>query len=240
VVHQSNKMQKKTSKRYRRAAELVDPRRRYPLAEAVSLLKKLPPTKFDQTVALSFKLGVNPKRTDHMVRGTCLLPHGSGKLVCVLVFATGQAAIDAQEAGAEYVGYEDLLKKVETGFSSFDVAIATPAAMVEVRKLGKILGPRGLMPNPRAGTVVENTAAAVKEVKSGRVEFKLDKNANVSVPIGKFSFLEDCLMGNGRAVIDTILRARPATAKGLFFRKIILSATMSPGLNIESSFSLKG
>jgi len=230
-------MQKKISKRYRRAAELVDPSRRYPLGEAVGLLKRLPPTKFDQTVALSFRLGVNPKRTDHMVRGTCLLPHGSGKSVCVLVFATGRAAVAAKEAGAEYVGYEDLLKRVGDGFSNFDVAIATPAAMAEVRKLGKILGPRGLMPNPKVGTVTEDVAAAIREVKSGRIEFKLDKNANISVPIGKFSFLEDYLIGNGKAVIDTLLRARPATAKGLFFRRITLSATMSPGLDIESPHS---
>ncbi|QQY07906.1 MAG: 50S ribosomal protein L1 [Candidatus Xiphinematobacter sp.] len=230
-------MQKKISKRYQCAAKLVDPSRRYPLGEAVALLKRLPPTKFDQTVALSFRLGVNPKRTDHMVRGTCLLPHGSGKSMRVLVFATGRAAIDAQEAGAEYVGYEDLLKRVGAGFFGFDVAIATPAAMVEVRKLGRILGPRGLMPNPKAGTVAEDTAAAVREVKSGRIEFKMDKSANISVPIGKFSFLGDCLVGNGRAVIDTLLKARPATAKGLFLRKITLSATMSPGLGVESPHS---
>jgi large subunit ribosomal protein L1 len=144
---------KDRSKRYRACADLVDPQKTYPLPEAVDLLKKLPPTKFDQTVTLSFKLGVDPRQSDQMVRGTCPLPHGSGKTVRVLVFAQGQAAIAAQEAGAEYVGFEDLIKKCQAGFQDFDVAIATPAAMAEVRKLGKILGPRGLMPNPKTGTV---------------------------------------------------------------------------------------
>lgn len=228
-------MQKKRSKRYQCADKLVSVKRSYALIEAISLLKGLPPTKFNQTISLSFNLGIDPKRSDHMVRGTCLLPHGSGRSVRVLVFATGKEAVDARGAGAEYVGYEDLLKKVGAGFFDFDVVIATPLAMVEVRKLGKILGPRGLMPNPKAGTVTENTAAAVKEIKSGRIEFKLDKNANISVPIGKFSFLEDSLAENGRAVINTLLKARPITAKGTFIKTITLSATMSPGLSIDSS-----
>src|SRR5579862_7631948 len=209
-------MQKNRSKRYRAAAEKVDSAKLYPLNEAVSLLKTLPPAKFDQTVTLSFRLGVDPKQSDQMVRGTCPLPHGSGKTVRVLVFAQGASAAAAKEAGAEFVGYEDMIKKCQEGFQDFDVAIATPAAMAEVRKLGKVLGPRGLMPNPKTGTVTDDTAKAVKEVKAGRVEFKLDKNGNVAVPVGKFSFESKALVENGHAVIEAVVRARPATAKGRF------------------------
>lgn len=232
-------MKQKRSKRYRAAAALVDQNKRYSLEEAVSVLKGLPATKFDQTVTIAMKLGVDPKQSDQMVRGTCPLPHGSGKNVRVLVFATGQAATAAQEAGAEIVGYEDLLKKVAGGFSDFDVAIATPAAMAEVRKLGKVLGPRGLMPNPKTGTVTDDTAKAVKEVKAGRVEFKLDKNANVAVPVGKFSFEPSALLDNTKAVIDAVVKARPATAKGTFVQTVTLSATMSPGVSLDPSPYLK-
>lgn len=232
-------MQKKRSKRYRAAAELVDAKKKYTLGDAVKLLKTLPATKFDQTVTLSFKLGVDPKQSDQMVRGTCPLPHGSGKSVRVLVFATGSAAEAAKEAGAEFVGFEDLLKKVQGGFQDFDVAVATPAAMAEVRKLGKVLGPRGLMPNPKTGTVTDDTAGAVKAVKAGRVEFKLDKNANVAVPVGKFSFDADALLENGSAVIDAVVKARPATAKGFFVEAITLAATMSPGVAVDPSPFLK-
>src|SRR6266699_1897402 len=204
-------MQRNRSKRYRAAAEQVDRTKVYNLTEAVATLKKFSPTKFDQTVTVSFRLGVDPKQSDQMVRGTCPLPHGSGKQVRVLVFAQGAAANAAKEAGAEYVGFEDLVKKCQEGFQDFDVAIATPAAMAEVRKLGKVLGPRGLMPNPKAGTVTEDTGKAVREVKAGRVEFKLDKNGNVAVPMGKFSFQPQALLENGVAVIDAVVRARPAT-----------------------------
>jgi large subunit ribosomal protein L1 len=223
------------SKRYRACAELVDPARTYSLSDAVDALKKLPPTKFDQTVTLSFRLGVDPRQSDQMVRGTCPLPHGSGKQVRVLVFAQGQAAEAAKEAGAEFVGFEDLIKKCAEGFQDFDVAIATPTAMSEVRKLGKVLGPRGLMPNPKTGTVTEDTAKAVREVKAGRVEFKLDKNGNVAVPMGKFSFQPQALIENGTAVIDAVVKARPATAKGKFVHNITMSATMSPGLKVDAS-----
>lgn len=233
------KMANKRSKRYRAAAEQVDGNRKYPLSEAIKTLKGLPAPKFDQTVTLSFKLGVDPKQSDQMVRGTCPLPHGSGKNVRVLVFATGAAAEAAREAGAEFVGYDDLLKKVTGGFSDFDVAIATPAAMAEVKKLGKVLGPRGLMPNPKTGTVTDDTAKAVKEVKAGRVEFKLDKNANIAVPVGKFSFDETALVENGSAVIDAVVKARPATAKGAFVENITLSATMSPGVTVDAAPFLK-
>jgi len=232
-------MQKNRSKRYRAAAELVDRTKAYSFPEAVSALKKLAPTKFDQTVTMSFRLGVDPKQSDQMVRGTCPLPHGSGKKVRVLVFAEGEAARAAQNAGAEYVGFMDLVKKCQEGFQDFDVAIATPAAMSEVRKLGKMLGPRGLMPNPKTGTVTEDTAKAVQEVKAGRVEFKLDKNGNIAVPVGKFSFAENQLLENGTAIIEAVIKARPATAKGRFVEGLTLAATMSPGLHVDPSPYLK-
>ena len=214
---------------------MVDRNKVYNLPEAISTLKKLTPPKFDQTVTMSFRLGVDPKQSDQMVRGTCPLPHGSGKQVRVLVFAEGEAATAAKNAGAEYVGFMDLVKRVQEGFQDFDVAVATPAAMTEVRKLGKVLGPRGLMPNPKTGTVTDDTAKAVREVKAGRVEFKLDKNGNVAVPVGKFSFEENALLENGTAVIEAVVRARPATAKGRFVEGLSLSATMSPGITVDPS-----
>jgi large subunit ribosomal protein L1 len=228
-------MQKNRSKRYRAAVEQIDRARAYSFPEAVRTLKKFPATKFDQTVTMSFRLGVDPKQSDQMVRGTCPLPHGSGKKVRVLVFAEGEAARAAQNAGAEFVGFMDLVKKCQEGFQDFDVAIATPAAMAEVRKLGKVLGPRGLMPNPKTGTVTDDTAKAVQEVKAGRVEFKLDKNGNVAVPMGKFSFNEDQLVENGTAIIDAVVKARPASAKGRFVEGMTLAATMSPGVKIDPS-----
>ena len=231
-------MAKHRSKRYRAAAEKVTDKA-YPLAEAIGLLKTLPPTKFDQTVTLSIRLGVDPKQSDQMVRGTCPLPHGSGKKVRVLVFAQGAAAEAAREAGAEFVGFEDMVKKCQEGFQDFDVAVATPAAMAEVRKLGKVLGPRGLMPNPKTGTVTDDTAKAVREVKAGRVEFKLDKNGNVAVPVGKFSFAQDALVENGAAVLDAVVKARPATAKGAFVENVTLAATMLPGVKVDASPFLK-
>src|SRR5881227_3133446 len=206
-------MQTNRSKRYRAAAQQLDRTKNYSLTDSVATLKKFSPTKFDQTVTLSFRLGVDPKQSDQMVRGTCPLPHGSGKQVRVLVFAEGESAQAAREAGAEFIGMKDLIQKCQEGFQDFDVAIATPAAMAEVRKLGKVLGPRGLMPNPRTGTVTDDTAKAVREVKAGRVEFKLDKNGN--------------------AVIEAVVRARPASAKGRYLEGVTISATMSPGVRVD-------
>ncbi len=228
-------MQKTRSKRYRSALEAVDSSKTYSLEEGIQTLKKLPPTKFDQTVTLSCRLGVDPRQSDQMVRGTCPLPHGSGKSVRVMVFAQGQAAEAARNAGAEYVGFEDMIKKCQEGFQDFDVAIATPAAMAEVRKLGKVLGPRGLMPNPKTGTVTDDTAKAIQEVKAGRVEFKLDKNGNVAIPVGKFSFSEEQLRDNAGAVIDAVTKSRPPTAKGTYMLNITLAATMLPGIRIATS-----
>src|ERR1700674_2372743 len=202
-------MQQNRSKRYRAAAGQVDRTKAYNLADAVSILKKMPATKFDQTVTVAFRLGVDPKQSDQMVRGTVPLPHGSGKNVRVLVFAKpGNAAEAARAAGAEYVGFEDLILKCNGGWTDFDVAIATPEAMSEVRKLGKALGPRGLMPNPKTGTVTDDTAKAVKEVKAGRVEFKIDKGGNIHVPIGKVSFAANHIEENARAVIQAVAKSK--------------------------------
>src|SRR5947209_12545441 len=228
---QQNKM---PSKRYKKALELVDPKKAYPLKAAVEVLAKFPKAKFNETIDLAFRLGVDPKQSDQMVRGTVPLPHGSGKTVKVLVFAKGGAAADAAKAaGAEYVGFDDLIKKCNEGWSDFDVAIATPDAMSEVRKLGKVLGPRGLMPNPKTGTVTEDTARAVREVKAGRVEFKIDKAGNVHVPVGKASFAPKQIEENARAVIDAVAKSRPHSVKGTFIHSCTISATMSPAVRVD-------
>src|SRR5436189_241926 len=206
---------KMPNKRYRKAMELMDANKLYPLKSAVEVLVKFPKAKFNETVELSFRLGVDPKQSDQMVRGTVPLPHGSGKTVKVLVFAKPGAAADAaRAAGAEYVGFDDMIKKCSEGWTDFDVAIATPEAMGEVRKPGKVLRPRGLMPNPKTGTVTDDTAKAVKEVKAGRVEFKVDKAGNVHVIVGKASFKPEHIEENARAVIEAVAKARPTSVKG--------------------------
>ena len=223
----------KHGKRYNSAVKEVDAKREYKVGEAIELLKKLPKTKFDESIELAFKLGVDPKQSDQMVRGTVALPHGSGKKVNVVVFAKGPAAQAAKDAGADFVGFEELVKKCQEGWTDFDVAIATPEAMQEVRKLGKVLGPKGLMPNPKTGTVTEDTAKAVKEVKAGRVEFKMDKAANLHVSFGKLSFEPKAIEENAKAVINAIVHAKPATSKGSFIESCTLSSTMSPGIKID-------
>ena len=222
------------SKRYKKALEVVDRQKTYPLKSAVEVLTKFPKAKFNETVDLAFRLGVDPKQSDQMVRGTVPLPHGSGKVVRVLVFAkSGPAAEAAKAAGAEYVGFEDMIKKCQEGWADFDVAVATPEAMGEVRKLGKVLGPRGLMPNPKTGTVTDDTARAVKEVKAGRVEFKTDKAGNVHVPIGKVAFTPVQIEENARSVIEAVVRARPHSVKGTYVSSCTLSATMSPPVPLD-------
>src|SRR5213082_968078 len=212
------------SKRYKKALELVDAKKLHALNSAVEVLTRFPKAKFNETVELAFRLGVDPKQSDQMVRGTVPLPHGSGKTVKVLVFAKpGVAADAAKAAGAEYVGYDELIKKCNEGWADFDVAIATPEAMSEVRKLGKVLGPRGLMPNPKTGTVTDDTARAVKEVKAGRVEFKVDKGGNIHVPVGKASFPADQIEENARAVIEAVAKSRPSSVKGVFMVSCTLS-----------------
>ncbi len=222
------------SKRYKKALELVDSSKHYPLAAAADLIGKFPKAKFNETVDLAFRLGVDPKHSDQMVRGTVPLPHGSGKNVRVLVFAKAAAADAATAAGAEFVGFEDMIKKCSDGWTDFDIAIATPDAMVEVRKLGKVLGPRGLMPNPKTGTVTDDTAKAVKEVKAGRVEFKVDKAGNIHVPVGKVSFTAAQIAENALAVIEAVAKARPSSVKGVFIRNCALSASMSPAVRVDT------
>lgn len=222
------------SKRYKKALELVDVKKVYTLKSAVEILAKFPKAKFNETVDLAFKLGVDPKQSDQMVRGTVPLPHGSGKVVRVLVFAkSGPAADAAIAAGAEFVGFDDMIKKCTEGWTDFDVAIATPDAMGEVRKLGKVLGPRGLMPNPKTGTVTEDTAKAVREVKAGRVEFKVDKAGNVHVPVGKVTFTQEHILENAAAVIRAVFKARPSSVKGSYINSCTVSATMSPPVRVD-------
>jgi large subunit ribosomal protein L1 len=222
------------SKRYQKALKLVEAGKAYSIKEASELLGKLPKAKFDETVDVSFRLGVDPRQSDQMVRGTVPLPHGSGKKVRVLVFSKpGPAADAARQAGADHVGFDDLIKKCQDGWTDFDLAIATPEAMIEVRKLGKVLGPRGLMPNPKTGTVTEDTAKAVREFQAGRVEFKLDKAANLHVPAGRVSFQPQQIEENVHAIVDAVLRAKPASAKGVYIRNATLSATMSPPLRLD-------
>ena len=220
-------------KKYVQAASKVDRETLYTIEGALKFLKDNPTTKFDATAEIAFRLGVDPTKSDQAVRGTVTLPNGTGKTVRVLVFANGPAADAARAAGADLVGYEDMIAKVAGGFTDFDVAVATPDAMKEVRKLGKVLGPRGLMPNPKTGTVSEDTAAAVKACKAGRVEFRMDRNGNVMVPFGKMSFEVAALQGNCRAVIDGLNSARPAATKGLFIRRATITSTMGPGLRLD-------
>jgi large subunit ribosomal protein L1 len=222
------------SKRYKKALAQVDVKKSYPLQQAAEILTKFPKAKFNETVEIAFRLGVDPKQSDQMVRGTVPLPHGSGKTVRVLVFARpGAAAEAARAAGAEHVGFEDMIKKCNEGWAEFDVAVATPEAMAEVRKLGKVLGPRGLMPNPKTGTVTEDTAKAVREVKAGRIEFKVDKAGNVHAIVGKASFTVDQIVENAKAVIEAVVKARPSSAKGQYLLNCTLSATMSPPLRLD-------
>lgn len=223
-----------SSKRYRQALELVDANKTYTLAQAVEVLQKFPKAKFVESVDLAFHLGVDPKQSDQMVRGTCPLPHGTGKAVKVLVFSKpGTAAELAKAAGAEHVGFEDIIKKCQEGWTDFDVAIATPEAMTEVRKLGKVLGPRGLMPNPKTGTVTDDLAKAVKEVKAGRVEFKVDKTGNIHVAVGKIAFTPQQIIENARTAIDAIVKSRPSSVRGLFIRSATISLTMSPPVPLD-------
>lgn len=223
-----------SSKRYATAVARIDRKSPYSLEQAAALLKELPPAKFDETVELSVSLTIDPKKTDQLIRGTVTLPHGTGKTRRVIVFCKGEKELQAKEAGADAVGAADLIEKVQGGWLEFDVAIATPDLMRDVSRLGKILGPRGLMPNPKAGTVTEDVAKAVGEVKRGKIEFKMDKLANLHLVIGKRSFQPQQLVENGRTALEAIVRARPATVKGRMIRRASLSSTMSPGIPIQT------
>ncbi|MCX6353297.1 MAG: 50S ribosomal protein L1 [Candidatus Aureabacteria bacterium] len=224
---------KKKSKRYRKGLEKVEAGKVYPLQAAIALLKEMPAAKFDETVDLAFVLGIDPKQNDQQVRGTVALPHGTGKKVRIAVFAKGAQVDEAKAAGADFVGHEDLIKKVSEGWADFDIAVTTPDLMKELGRLGKMLGPRGLMPSPKTGTVTREVGKTVKELKAGRIEFRADKSANVQVPIGKKSFAASALMENAQTVIDGLLKAKPATSKGIYMRKCVVSSTMGVGVPID-------
>lgn len=222
------------SKLYKSQRECYDRQQRYTAMEAFEILKKMSHVKFDESVDVAFKLGIDPKKSDQNVRGAIPLPKGTGKKVTVAVVAAGAQADDAQAAGAEIVGFDDLIEKIKGGWLDFDVLIATPEAMKQVRQLGRVLGPRGLMPNPKTGTVTDAVGDAVKEAKAGRVEFRADRGACVHVGIGRLSFAAEDLKENFDAVINALAKAKPATAKGIYFVSCTVSSTMSPGIRISS------
>lgn len=223
----------KHGKRYIEAAKKVDRSKEYDPRTALRLVKEMATAKFDESVDVAMKLGVDPRHADQQVRGTVVLPRGTGKSVRVAVFAKGEKAKEAQEAGAEIVGAEDLAERIENGDIDFDVLIATPDMMAAVGKLGRILGPKGLMPNPKSGTVTFEVGQAVREIKAGKVEFRVNKEAGLHVSIGKASFDEEALFENFRALVDAVLRAKPAAAKGQYLRKISVSSTMGPGVRLN-------
>jgi large subunit ribosomal protein L1 len=220
-------------KKYIAALERFDREELYPPAEAVTLVKDMATANFDETVELAVRLGVDPRKADQIVRGTLSLPAGTGRTARVVVFAAGEGAAEAREAGADEVGADDLVARVEGGFLDFDVAIATPDLMGQVGKLGRVLGPRGLMPNPKTGTVTTDVGKAVTEFKGGRVEYRTDKVGNVHVRVGKISFTPEQLLANLHAVIDELVRAKPAAAKGRYLRSVSVSSTMGPGVHID-------
>ena len=221
-------------KKYRAAVEKVE-QRPYQLDEAFGLLKQIAFAKFNETVELSMLLGVDPKHADQMVRGTTVLPHGTGQTKRVLVIAQGEKQKEAQEAGADFIGGEELVEKIQGGWTDYDAVIATPDMMRSVGKLGKVLGPRGLMPNPKTGTVTFDVGKAIQEIKAGKVEFRVDKTAIIHVPVGKISFSADQLRDNASAIINAVRKAKPPAAKGKYVRSIYVSSTMSPSVNIDSA-----
>jgi large subunit ribosomal protein L1 len=213
--------------------KLVDPNKAYKLEEAVEILKKAPAVKFDQSVNMALKVGVDPKKSDQQVRGTVSLPHGTGQKIVLVVIAKGEKANEALAVGADYVGSEDLLEKIKGGWTDFSALIATPDMMRELGKLGKVLGPRGLMPTPKAGTVTTDVAKAVREVKAGKIEFKVDKTGNINSAVGKISFNAESLVENLKVLIGAINKAKPSSSKGVYLRSMYLSSTMGPGLKID-------
>jgi len=225
----------KRGKKYREAAKLVDRMRAYSPAEAIELARKTSPTNFDATVEVHLNMGVDPRHADQQVRGVVLLPHGTGKQVRILVFAEGEAEKIAQEAGADYVGTDELIKKIQDGWLDFDVAIAIPQVMGKVGRLGRILGPRGLMPSPKTGTIVQpdDLPRLIQEARMGRVEFRVDKTGNIHAPIGKVSFSNEQLLENFAAFMEAVMRAKPPGVKGQYVRKVYLSTTMGPGIKVN-------
>jgi len=225
----------KHGKRYRALLEKIDTTREYSLDEAIELIKELSTASFDETVELSAKLGVDPRKADQMVRGSVILPHGRGKSVKVLVFTRGDEEKEASEAGADYIGFQDLITKIKGGWLDFDYVVATPDAMSEVAKLGRILGPRGLMPSPKTGTVTKDVGRVVRELKKGRIEFKVDKTGNVHIPVGKVSFEPEKLKENIIAFIEELFHLKPANLRGTYIRSIYLSPTMGPSVKLSVS-----
>ena len=223
----------KHGKRYQESAKLVDDNKLYDPAEALNIIQSMPKGKFDESVEISIRLGVDPRHADQQIRGAVVLPAGTGRTVKVAVFAKGEKAKEAEEAGAEKVGAEDLIEEIQKGWLDFDVAVATPDMMGAVGRLGKVLGPKGLMPNPKTGTVTMDVAKAIREIKAGKVEYRVDKTGIVHVPIGKVSFAVDKLLQNFRTLMDVIVKAKPATAKGTYIKSVVLSATMSPGVKVS-------
>jgi len=224
----------KIGKRLKSAREAVDREKAYVLDEAIKVVKERAKAKFDETVEVAMNLGVDPKHADQMVRGAIVLPHGIGKTVRVAVFAKGEKEREAREAGADVVGAEDLVEKIQGGFMDFDSTIATPDLMGQVGRLGKVLGPRGLMPNPKMGTVTFDVARAVREVKAGKVEFRVDKAGNVHVQVGRKSFPQESLVANAMALLEAIVKAKPAASKGVYLRSLTLSTTMGPGIPVDA------
>ena len=227
----------KRSKAYRKADELINADRLYTPVEAVELARKTSTTKFDPTVEVALRLGVDPRKADQMVRGTVNLPHGTGKTARVLVFAAGERAAQAEAAGADYVGSDDLIERIQGGFLDFDAVVATPDMMGKVGRLGRVLGPRGLMPNPKTGTVTVDVAKAVSEIKGGKIEFRVDRHGNLHFIIGKASFNDRALVENYAAALDEVIRLKPAAAKGRYLRKIVLTTTMGPGVPVDPSIT---
>lgn len=223
----------KVGKKYAEAAKLIEAGKLYEPVEAVELVKKTATAKFDETVEISFNLNVDPKHADQQVRGAVVLPHGTGKTKRVLVFAKGEKIKEAEEAGADYVGSEELVAKIQGGWADFDVAVATPDMMGQVGRLGKILGPKGLMPNPKVGTVTLDVARAVNEIKAGKIEYRTDKAGIISCAIGKASFDDEKLLDNYRTIVETILKAKPAATKGQYIKTATLSSTMGPGIPLN-------
>jgi large subunit ribosomal protein L1 len=225
----------KHSKAYRHAAEHIDPGKIYSPLEAVNVVKQASPTKFDATVEVAMRLGIDPRKADQMVRGTVSLPHGTGKTARVIVFATGDKADEARAAGADKVGSDDLIAEINDGFLDFDAAIATPDQMAKVGRIARVLGPRGLMPNPKTGTVTPDVAKAVADIKGGKISFRADKQANLHLVIGKASFTPEQLVENYGAALDEVLRSKPSASKGKFLKKVTFATTMGPGVPVDSN-----
>jgi large subunit ribosomal protein L1 len=221
------------SKRIREIAKLVDPTKVYGLREAIELLQRCPGVKFEQTVGVSIVLGIDSKKSDQQVRGTVALPSGTGKKTVVVVLTKGEKVKEALDAGAEYAGFEDLFEKIRDGWTDFDAVVATPDMMREVGKLGKVLGPRNLMPTPKAGTVTNDVASAVREIKAGKIEFKADKHGQINAGVGRLTFSADAIEQNALALIQAIARSKPSASKGQYLRQVVLSSTMGPGLKLS-------